>query len=95
MIDLRPTLNKAAIFVPELKPLIPGLLAALRTAETLEPAFAPIMARLEEGKTVFIEATELVGTVNENLPEIAQAVATLKKLGALIAQYQARLNLNN
>jgi ABC-type Fe3+-hydroxamate transport system substrate-binding protein len=88
---LKRTVLRAAVFVPEAKPLADDIVAADVALEKLETVLAPIMARAEKNEPVFIEIGESIGAINAMLPELAKAFGTLAKLRALAAQYQARI----
>lgn len=84
-------LRKVAVFVPELKPLIPEILTALQAIEKAQVILAPALARAEANKPAFLEFGEAMPELEPLLPEVAHAIGLIGKLRALAADYQARI----
>lgn len=81
----------AAVFIPEVKPLIPDVAAILVAAEKVEAALAPALARIEANQPAFLEEAEAAGHLAELLPDIGKITRTLRRLGVIAQQYEARL----
>ena len=91
--DLTPALEKLSVFVPELAPLIPTIVAAVATGEKIHVIIQPALDRLEAGEVALIEAAEAAPALEAILPEIASAIKVGKQLQELVASYQSKLNL--
>lgn len=82
-------LKCAAVFVPEIGPLVPAIIKALDTASKVETALGPAMARIEQGQPAILELGEAAPAINDLLPDITAAAATLAKVRAVAAKCEA------
>lgn len=81
-------LRFATVFVPELKPLVPSIVAATVTMEKVDAIVAPAIA--SGGLSVFT----LFPVIPQLLPmsdEIAKAAQTLEAVEAILVKYEGRL----
>lgn len=84
-------LNKAAIFVPEIKPLIPAIVAAVTVAQKIDSVLAPAIARLEADEAAFLELGEATPQLEQMMPDIAAALKTYQQLKTIGAAYATKL----
>jgi hypothetical protein len=84
-------LKAAPVFVPELAPLVPRVVAAAVALAKIEPILAPAVARLEKNEPAFIELGEAVRPLAELMPEIRDAIATVAALRDLAGKYEQRI----
>ncbi len=84
-------LNLVAVFVPEIKPLIPAIIEAFAVAEKAQTILAPALARVEAKQPAFLEFGEAMPELEPLMPEFSRAVALIGKLRAVLADYQARI----
>lgn len=81
-------LRFATVFVPELKPLVPDIVAATATVEKVEAIAAPAIAA--GGLSVFT----IFPIIPQLLPmseEIAKAAKTVEAVEAILVKYEGRL----
>jgi hypothetical protein len=84
-------LKCAAVFVPELGPLVPAIVRVLDTAGKLEAILQPAVLRLEAGEHALLELAAAAPEINDLLPEMSAAFAVLAKVRAIAAKYEAAL----
>jgi hypothetical protein len=91
MQEIESALRKLAVFVPELKPLVPEIVVALQTVEKAQTILAPALKRVEAQQPAFLEFGEAMPELEPLMPEVASAIALIGKLRALLVDYQARI----
>jgi len=91
MIDLPTALKKASVFVPELKPMIPAIIAAIATGQKVKSILKPALDRLEAGEVAVLEAVEATPALEAILPEIDAAIKTGQRIADLVTAYETKL----
>lgn len=81
-------LRFSTVFVPELKPLIPDIVAATATAEKVEDVIGPAM---RAGNLDIFSLVPLLGQLLPMMPEIEKAAQTAATVDAILVKYESRL----
>ena len=84
-------LEKLSVFVPELKPLIPAIVAAIATGQKVKTIIQPALDRLEVGEVAIIEAAEAAPALEAILPEIDVSIKTGQRVADLVNEYEVKL----
>jgi len=90
-VNIESALAKLSVFVPELKPMIPGILAAVATGQKVQTILRPALDRLEAGEVAVLEAVEATPALEAILPQIDAAIKTGQQIANLITAYEAKL----
>ena len=89
--NISTNLAKLSIFVPELKPMIPAIMAAIATGQKVQTILKPALDRLEAGEIAVLEAIGATPALEEILPEIDAAIKTGQWLANLFNAYETKL----
>jgi hypothetical protein len=92
-VNIQSALTKLSVFVPELKPMIPSIMAAITTGQKVQVILKPALDRLEAGEVAVLEAIEATPALDAMLPEIDTAIKTGKRVADLITSYETKLNI--
>lgn len=82
----------ASIFIPELKPLLPDISAAVATAERAETVIVPLLARVQAHELGLFDIGPVLDQIKAIAPDVIKAIATIKKLSALADAYAAKVD---
>jgi hypothetical protein len=86
-------LTKLSVFIPELKPMIPVIIAAIATGQKVQGILQPALTRLEAGEVAVLEAVEATPALEAILPEIDTAIKTGQRIADLLNSYETKLNI--
>jgi len=90
-VNIESALDKFSVFIPELKPMSPAILAAVATGEKVQAILKPALDRLEAGEVAVLEAVEATPALEAILPQIDAAIKTGQQIATLITAYEAKL----
>lgn len=88
---LTDALQKLAVFVPELKPLIPQIVAAVATAQKTKAIVQPALDRIQAGEAAFLELADEAPQLEQLMPAIMAAVQVAEQVQALAIAYGAKV----
>ena len=77
--------------MPELDPLVPAIVKALDTVGKIETILQPAVTRIQEGQPAIFEIADAAPKINEIMPDVAAAIATLAKVREIAAKYEAAI----
>jgi hypothetical protein len=80
-----------SVFIPEITPLAPRVVAALATLDKLQTVMQPALDRAARNEPAVLEMAGAAAPLMGLLPEIRQALAVLTDARALAAKYQQRI----
>jgi hypothetical protein len=81
-------LRFATVFVPELKPLVPDIVAATATAEKVEALVGPA---IQSGNLGIFSLMPVLGQLLPMAPELEKAAQTAAAVDAILVKYETRL----
>jgi hypothetical protein len=81
-------LRFATIFVPELKPLVPDIVAATVAAEKVAAVIGPVV---QSGSLGIFSLLPALRQIEPMAPELEKAAKTAEAVDAILVKYESRL----
>jgi len=81
-------IKAAGVFAPELKPLVPDIVAAVETVEKAEAIAAPYFAG---GQPSLFSLLPMFLALEQIMPELVKAAQTFEKVQSIAAAYEAKI----
>ncbi len=90
--DIAGPVRRASVFVPELGPLEPNIVAAWATIQKIRETIAPAVTRIDAGEPAFLEEAEAAAKLNAMLPDLLALLKTADALEVVVANYAAKMD---